>query len=92
MHVPTSNCRPQTLVFDNLPDCFAVLEPLAPTIDQCSIQIAGREQATLFLFREALAGLVEVHFRAEPDDATYIMIGRTIRAHQRSCREGGPIL
>ena len=89
---PSDNCHCQSLVWDNLPDCASILAPLAPSIDQCSIQIAGQERATLFLFREALAGMVEVHFRVEPDDATFIAIGRTIRAHQRACREGGNFL
>lgn len=89
---PPENCSSQILVWDCLPDCTSVLAPLAPMIDQCSIHIAGRERATLFLFRDALAGMVEVHFHNEPDDATNIAIGRTIRAHQRACREGGQFL
>ena len=89
---PQENCNRQVLVFDDLPNCSAVLAPLAPTMDQCAIHVGSVQQAILFLLRDSLAGMVEVHFHGEPDDATYIAMGRAIRAHQRVCREGGEFL
>lgn len=93
--IPPENCNHQLVVWDNLPDCAAILAPLVPTMDQCAIHVGGVQKATLFLLRDSLAGMVEIHFHGEPDDAcdaTYIAIGRIIRAHQRVCREGGDFL
>jgi len=81
--------RYQHFVWKDLPGCTAILEPLVPSIDQASVQLAGKERATLLLFREALVGMVELQFSETPDDATLLVVGRTVVAHQRACCEGG---
>lgn len=88
---PQRHClRQNSLTWDDLPDCIAVVSPLLEDIDQCSIQVGGREQATLLMFREHLGRIVEIQFARAvvPDDTLLIAIGRTIVAHQRGCEEG----
>ena len=89
----TPKLQRHSQTWDDLPACAAVVSPLIEDIDQCSIQIGGREQATLLLFRECLGRVVEIQFTrgSEPDDTLLIAIGRTIAAHQRGCDEGSPI-
>ena len=86
----TPKLQRHSLTWDDLPACATVVSPLIEDIDQCSIQIGGREQATLLLFRESLGRVVEIQFGrgTDPDDMLLIAIGRTIVAHQRDHEEG----
>ena len=82
-----SASKHQSVSWCDLRGYVAVIAPFSPTSDQCSVQFEGRELATLILFKDAHTGMVDIRFRMEPEDATLIAIGRTIRAHQRACNE-----
>ena len=87
-----SASRNQSISWADLKGFDAVVAPLSPTIDQCSVQREGRELALLLLFKEPNAGMVDIKFRREPDDPTLVVIGRVIRAHQRATNERSEFL
>jgi hypothetical protein len=82
----------QHLGWEDLPNCAAIITPLIRAVDKASIHVAGREAATLLLFRGALEGMVTYRFNSAPDDMTLIVVRRVVAAHQQACREGRRIL
>lgn len=84
---PLSAAKNQSVSWSDLRGYVAVVAPFCSTSDQCSIQCEGREFARLILCKGAKASSVLILFLIEPEDATLVAIGRTIRAHQRAFHE-----
>lgn len=66
----------------------ATLSRVSSIVDRYSLQVAGRERATLLVLRDSLSGLVDLDFTDDPDDQVLLAVGRLLHAHVRTRRNG----
>lgn len=79
--------NPSPITWPDLP-ITATFSRVSSLVDGYSLQVAGRECATLLFLRDDLAGLVDVHFASEPNDQILLAVGRLIHAQARNRRTG----
>lgn len=82
-----SSQNPSPISWPDLP-VTATFSRVSSLVDGYSLQVAGRECATLLFLRNDLAGLVDVHFSSEPNDQILLAVGRLIHSQVRNRRSG----
>ena len=85
-----TNIYPKQLVWDDLPDCVAIVSPLNESTTQVGLHYQGRQVAHILALDDAILALTELMLPddTEPDTAVLIAIGRVLVAHRRASKEG----